>query len=273
MSNLPHNPLHNDPLVAGSFFSVTVPLVDGDNNPVVDAYNGTETLSGEAIPGPGMPAEWTIEAEWADPETYPPASTPAVVLSWAAGVTTGIEEGTYHALVTIDGVPAYLGTFTIVPGANADAVLSPTPLISVAEFKARVGTWPESLQTGATGAGLRKILSLATADLHNHIADRYAIAYRGATYHAERRAEFFAALATPSNLATTDAMKDYIAFRALWRLVAFQPSAKDDKGETAAIRDLAAREASAALGRIVAVVEGYAAPIVFGSGAVRVVRG
>src|SRR5690606_38958817 len=96
-----------------------------------------------------------------------------------------------------DGAELPIGWHRVNPGVDVDAVISPTPLITVDEFKLRVGGWAESLQTATNAAGLRRLLSLATDDLHNAIAERYSVAWMDhpATRATERTA-MLAALAT-----------------------------------------------------------------------------
>lgn len=257
------------PHVAGSPFSATHALANADGTPRA-GYDGTEAVSGVFVPGPGLPAEWTASVAWQDPFD---ADAPAVVLSWAEGVTADVEDGTYYGLLTVDGADEFAGLVSVVAGAGAGTI-SPTPLITIGEFKARVGSWPESLQTGTTTAGLRRTLSKATADLHNAIADRYSQAFRGGmgADEATRRAAMMTSLATPANLAVTEPMRDFVACQALWYLTRYKPPGKDDKAGLGAIAMRAEWDAGRALRGVVAKVEGYATPVVLG-GPIRVSRG
>jgi hypothetical protein len=269
--HLPHTDLSaGRPIVAGQPFEVRVPLVAGPHDAPATGYDGTEDVSGLATFGPGAEAAWALAVAWDDPFD---ADAPAIVISGEAEDTAEIGPGTYYALVTIDGVAGYLGTIPIVAGVDAGAVLSPTPLITVEEFRARVGGWAETLQTGTTGAGLRRTLSLATADLHDLIADRYSLRWHGTSLWATERAAFVTAMTTSGNLTTTNAMRDYVAARALLRLIEFQPGAKDANQSTERILARAEAMARMALSRISAVVTGYDYPIAFSTGQRRVERG
>lgn len=259
--------------IAGGPYATLVPLVAaGPGREPASGFDGEESLSGAFLAWAGGPPEWAPEVAWQSEEDawgepFDP-DVPRVVVSWGAGTTSGVEPGSYLLLLKIGDAEAYLGHHAIVPGADPDAALSPTPLISAAEFRERIASWPESLQSSATGAGLRKTLSLATADLYEHIATRHAVGWRHSPYHcrAEAESEMLAALNTGTSLTVTHAIRDYVAARALVRLLEFQATAKDDKGGHAALVERAKAAAGAALGRVVAVVEGFDCVVAFGGG-------
>lgn len=260
------------PLVAGSPFATTIALTAGIAGAAASGYAGDEAVSAVFAPGPGLPIEWSATVAWQDPFD---ADAPAVALSWAADVTADVEPGTYYCRLSVDGAKVYVGLVSIVADLDASGTISPTPLITVKQFKQRVGSWPESLQTATTTAGLRQTLSLATLDLHTAIADRYSQSFRGGPGSDEttRRDALMTVLLTPANLTVTEPMREYVACRALWHLTKYKPPAgKDDKAGLAGVAAQAGWDADRALRRVVAKVEGYGSPIVLG-GAVRVARG
>jgi hypothetical protein len=267
---LPNNNLAGGVLVAGSPFSARLALTVASTGAAATDYTGSEAVSGVFVPGPGLPAEWAASVAWESPFDE---DEPAVLLSWAEDVTADVDDGTYYCQLTVDGAKVYVGLVSILAGAGADTI-APTPLISTTEFKTRAGSWPESLQTGTTTAGLKRTLSKATADLHNAIADRYSQSFRGGIGADEttRRAALMTVLATPANLAVTEPMRDFVACQALWYLTRFKPPGKDDKTGLAAVARRAEQDAGQALRRVVAKVEGYGQPIVLG-GQVRLSRG
>ena len=271
---LPHNDLAaNLPLVAGSPFETRLGLTaPGVANAPATGYGGTEDLSAVFIPGPGLPAAWTPAVAWESPFD---AADPGVILSWAEGTTSAVDPGSYYCLLTVAGASLYVGLVSIIGGVDVDGVITPTPLISVDEFKARVGSWPESLQTATTATGLRRTLALATSELYEAIADRYAgpSSLGWGTTAAARRSEMLASLATPGNLAVSEPMKAFVAYRALYHLCKYKPAGgRDTRDSFGVIAMRAEWDAERALRRVAAVVEGHDGVVYLG-GPTRLIRG
>lgn len=257
------------PLVAGSPFETTLGLTAGSRSDPATGYAGSEAVSGVFAPGDGLPAEWTPTVAWQSPFS---SAAPAVVVSWDASATEDVDPGTYYLYLTVDGATSLVGHINLIAGVDSAGTISPAPLITITEFKARCGSWAESLQTTVTAAGLKRVLSLATADLHAAIVDRYSQSFRGGSSEATARSDMQTSLATPANLTVTHAMRDFVAYRALWHLTRFTVEARESGGSVMRAADRAEAEAMRAKRKVVAVVSGYGDPIVLG-GPIRVRRG
>lgn len=265
--NIPANDLGGGPLVAGSPFSTTLALTAGDRDDAATGYTGAEAVSAAIAAGEGLPAVLAPAVAWQSPFD---AAAPAVVLSWDDGDTDDIDPATYYVYLTIDGATRVVGTLTFVGGIGTGEI-APDPLITIAEMRAIVGNWYESLQTLATTAGLKRSLSQATDDLYEAIAQRYA-ADTPRNLYATRRAAMRASLDEGGNLTTTRPMKNYVAHRAAWYLTHLAVGTKDSSGQIRMIADRSDYEASKSLRMVIASVAGYPDPIYLG-GPVRVLRG
>lgn len=264
MDATPNTDVGGGPIVVGSPFRATLALVAGPRRDAATGYAGTEALSAAAVAGPGMPAEWTPHAAWADP--FDP-DAPEVVLSWEGSETVGVEPGTYEVYLSVDGATAPVGHATMIGGVGA-GVLVPAPLIGIEELKATVGSWPEALQSSATLAGLRRTLSLATEDLYSALADRRmagrGVDCGGSAYESER-ARYYAALVgdpaadppVPSRFSPGVSARRYVAWQALWYLTAATPTAREGESSLRPVAATARELADSCLGTLSGTVEGF----------------
>ena len=237
----------------GQQVSQVVPVVDPstgllDRRWVTDDTPAARVWAGQDRPHAVLSAAWSGN----------PADGAKISITVTAAVSGTLTDGRWPVdlLVTSGATTSHVGGawLSVVPSSSASPTESaPRSYITSKELRDVVGPMIDATQTRYDQASVANVLALATADLDDTIARRY-VAGLPAGQVASGYDDMIARLAN-GGLTVTSPVKRYVAWRALWYMLARTTGGNDD---LVFMRRVAEEESQRVLRRLVAVVGGIA---------------